>query len=268
MNEEFFYRMRGMSQPLAGKTIVVTRPRAQSARLAAALRARGARVVFAPLIVIVLPRSLRKLDEALRGLSRFEAVVFASANAVDMFFSRAKRIIGKRPAPPLVAAAVGPATAEALRARGWACAVIPEDSRAEGLAASLRLPRGCRVLLPRAERGREALPRLLRAAGARVTPAAAYRTLADKAGLRRLREALDCGAHAVLFASPSAVTSAANRLGRARMRRVFGTVAAVAIGPTTAAALRALGVTPAGVAPRPDADSFASAAARALGARA
>lgn len=251
-------------QPLTGRTVVITRPRALSTGLAAALRARDLRVVFAPLIKTATPRSWRSLDAALRGLARYDAVVFASANAVDAFFDRARAILRKKPAAPPTAAAVGPATAKALERRGWKPSVVPKDSRAEGLAAALRMPKGTRVLIPRAERGREALGRLLREAGMAVTAATAYRTLCDHDGRRALRQAITDGAHAVLFASPSAVRSAAHALGRTRMKKVFRKTAAVALGRTTAAALKACGVRPAAISKRPDSESFASAAAEAL----
>lgn len=253
--------MRG---PLSGRTVAVTRPQSQSRSLASALRARGARVVFAPLIKTAPPRSFRALDAGLKALARYDAVVFASANAVHAFFARARDLTGKRPGPPPLAAAVGPATARALGAYGWRCAVVPEDRRAKGLAGSLRLKKGARVLIPRAERGRMELPRLLKRSGMRVTLATAYRTLSDARGRRGLRRALAGGAHAALFASPSAVRSAAAALGPARMRRAFLKTAAVAIGATTAAALRKAGVRPAAVAKRPDAESFARAALEAL----
>jgi uroporphyrinogen-III synthase len=127
----------------------------------------------------------------------------------------------------------------------------------------LRLPRGARVLLPRAERGNPELPRLLRAAGLRVTAAAAYRTLPDAAGRKILRRALAEGADAVCFASGSAVDSAASALGAAELRRAFQSCAAVALGPVTAAALRARGVKSA-VAKTADDAALAAAAVRAL----
>lgn len=252
--------MRG---PLAGRVVVVTRPRGASAALAAALGRRGARVVFAPLIRTVPPRSWRALDAALRRLGDFDAAAFASANAVEAFFARAGKVLKKKPAAPGLVAAVGPATAKALAARGWKAATVPDDARAEGLARALKLPRGARVLLPRAEKGREVLPRLLRAAGAEVTLATAYRTLADHDGRVRLKAALAGGAHAVCFASPSAVASAAAALGQARLRRVFTAAAAVAIGPTTAAALKSRGVRAAQAA-APGPDALADAVVRAL----
>ena len=120
--------------------IVVPRPRALSTSLAAALRARGLRVVFAPLIKTAAPRSFRALDESLKDLARYDAVAFASANAVNAFFDRARAVLRGSPAAPPLTAAVGPATAKALARYGWKPSVVPEDSRAEGLAAALRLP--------------------------------------------------------------------------------------------------------------------------------
>ncbi len=248
-----------MRQTLAGKTVVVTRPRAQSAALAAALRARGARVIFAPLIRIAPPRSNRALDSAVRRLARFDAVVFASANAVARFFRRAKN-----PAPPRLVGAVGAATRDALARRGWRAHVVPEEHGGAALARALRLRRGTRVLVPRAARGRPELPALLRRGGARVTLATVYRTAPDCAGRRALARALSAGADAVCFASGSAAASAVAALGGARARRAFRGCAAVAIGPTTASELRARGIS-ATIAATPDADAFADAVARAVG---
>ena len=255
-----------MLKPLAGRTVVVTRPRAPSAPLAAALNALGARVVFAPLIRTLPPRSWRDLDAAIRGLAGFDAVAFASVNAVDYFFART-RALRARPARPRVVAVVGAATARALAARGWKAAVVPEDARAEGLVRSLNLPRGARVLLPRAEHGLEFLPKRLAASGAVVTRATAYRTVADAAGRRALQRALAAGADAVCFASGSAVASAAAVFDGTSFRRAFRDCAVIAIGPTTAADLRAFGVHPAAIAKRPDVASLTAAVVAALKAR-
>lgn len=243
--------------PLAGRVVVITRPRPKSGGAAAALRKKGAHVVFAPLIRTVPPRSWKPLDAALKNLSRYDAVAFTSANAVDFFFLRCQKLLGRKPVSPRILAAVGRATAIAVAAKGWACSVIPEDARAAGLAKALRVPRGSRVLIPRAERGLDTLPKSLRAAGARVTVVPAYRTVADKDGLRALRRALALGADAVTFASGSAVILGAPVL------KISG-AAAVAIGPTTAATLRTQGIVPAAIAKRPDPESFARAVVLAL----
>lgn len=244
-------------EPLAGRVVVVTRPRSKSGAAARALRAKGARVVFAPLIRTVPPRSWKPLDRELERLHLYEAVAFTSANAVEFFFRRLRELTGRKPPPPRIVAAVGRATQKAVDAKGWTSSVVPDDARAAGLAKVLRVPRGARVLIPRAERGLDILPKALREAGARVRVVAAYRTVPDVEGRRALRRALALGADAVTFASGSAAALAVADL------KLTG-AAAVAIGPTTAATLRSKGVAPAAVAKRPDPESFAQAVVEAL----
>lgn len=246
-----------MNKPLLRRTIVITRPRLKSGGAAAALAAKGARVVFAPLIRTVPPKSWKALDRAIKGLIRYDAVAFTSANAVDFFFLRCRKLLAGKPVCPRVLAAVGRATSKALAVHGWACTVLPEDARSAGLARVLRVPRGSRVLIPRAERGLDTLPRMLRKKGAVVDVPAAYRTLPDPEGLRALKRALALGADAVTFASPSAAVLAVPSL------KVSG-AAAIAIGPTTASALRAKGVVPAAVSMKPDPESFATAVVKGL----
>ena len=246
-----------MPKPLAGRTIIVTRPKESSGGAAAELERLGARVVVAPLIRVEPPRTWRPLDTALRNLCRYDAVVFASVNAVNFFFARLKKRGGPKARSPRIVAAVGRATAKAVAANGWRCTVIPDDARAAGLAKALRVPRGTSVLIPRAERGLNTLPRALRASGARVTVVAAYRTLPDDKGRRSLRQALASGADAVCFASGSAAVQGASDCALAG-------AAAVAIGPTTAAALRSNRVLPAAVSKKPDPKSFARAVVAAL----
>ena len=242
---------------LSGRVVIITRPRPKSGGAAAALRKRGARVIFVPLIETVPPKSWKALDRAILNLRRYDAVAFTSVNAVDFFFLRCQKILAGKPASPRILAAVGHATAKAVAAKGWICSVIPEDARAAGLAKALRVPRGSRVLIPRAERGLDTLPKALRRSGVLVTVVPAYRTLPDSEGRRALRRALALGADAVTFASGSAAI-----LGVPDVK--LSGAAAVAIGPTTATTLRAHGVIPAAVSKRPDPESFARAVVLAL----
>jgi uroporphyrinogen-III synthase len=235
-----------LNKPLRNRVVIITRPRKVSGGAAAALATRGARVIFAPLIQVVPPRSYNALDRALLNLRRYDAVAFTSANSVDFFFLRCRKLLGRVPASPRILAAVGSATAKAVARHGWRCSVVPEDARAAGLARVLRVPRGSRVLIPRAERGLDTLPIALRKNGAHVTVVPAYRTISDLQGRRSLRRALALGAD--LAARDLALSNAA----------------AVAIGPTTAAALRSLGITPAAVSKKPDPESFARAVVLAL----
>ncbi len=231
-----------MESWLAGKTVILTRPRAQSADLLESLRRLGARAVIAPAIRVERPRSFAALDRAIRNASGFDAAVFTSANAVRALFERARRhraVI----ALPRRLFAVGPATAAALRELGGRVAATPTPKlqTAAGLARFMRARRGEKVLFVKGESAGEDLPRLLRSRGCRVVAATAYRTLPDRQGLGRLTPRLLATADAAFFASPSAARAFASALGRFEARRFFQRAKAIVIGPTTAREMRRLG---------------------------
>jgi myo-inositol-1(or 4)-monophosphatase len=231
------------SRPLTGLRVLVTRPEAQSGPLARRLASLGAEVVLAPLIKTAPPASWTPLDRALRRLASADAVVFTSANAVEAFFARARRVLGRRPPAPPRAYAVGSATARALEAAGWRAAALPEAFNGAALARRMGRVRGRRVLIPRSDIGREDLPRLLRRAGARLELPVAYRTVPDRAGTLALRRAATSGFDWALFASPSAARAFAAALGK-DAPRVLKAVRTASIGPATSAALRDLGTEP------------------------
>ncbi|MBN2203397.1 MAG: uroporphyrinogen-III synthase [Thermoleophilia bacterium] len=151
------------------------------------LRELGAEVILAPVIRIV-PRSLdEEARRVLAGVATYDLLVFTSVNGVRIFADdldeagpglSALKAPGRRP----VLAAIGPATAAALEARGLACDVVPEDYVAEGLLAALErrgvAPAGARVLIPRAAEARSVLPDTLRGRGASVDLLPVYDTLA------------------------------------------------------------------------------------------
>ncbi|OGR82903.1 MAG: hypothetical protein A3J74_04810 [Elusimicrobia bacterium RIFCSPHIGHO2_02_FULL_57_9] len=253
-----------MRRPLAGKTIIVTRSQNQARPFAAELSKSGARVILAPTIRIAPPSSYNKLDAALRDLKSYDCVMFTSQNAVDHFFKRWRRL--RRPQKPPKLFAVGPQTAESLRRHGWRAARFPEVYRGEALAKAVGDVRGRRILLPRAKKGREILPRLLRNAGAKVAVVEAYRNLPDARGARRVRllsrsRKID----AVTFTSPSTVEQFAAQIGRTACRRIFRKAMAASIGPVTSKALRSYGIKPIIQAEEATIKSLLKALARALG---
>lgn len=185
--------------PLADRTVVVTRPRDQAASLSEPLRRRGARVLEFPTIAIEPPEDPSALREAVRGWETFDWLVCTSVNGVSALVE-ALEAEGREPRHALAAhsiAAIGPATARAVREAGGEVAVVPEgEYRAEALAdALLRATgglEGVRLLLARASGARPVLPERLREAGGEVVEVAAYRTTVANAGAdrmtRRLRE--------------------------------------------------------------------------------
>lgn len=225
-------------KPLAGRTIVVTRPRAQAGALAERLAKAGADVVCAPVIKIAPPASYAALDRALVSLCAYDHVVFTSQNAVESFFARAKKLKLDLGRPK--AWCVGPKTAKALKKHGWR-APWAQESHGAALARELSVARGERVLLPRAKKANPELPAILRKRGARVSVVEAYRTVPDAESAPKLRKLADAGKiDAVTFTSASTAEHLARQLGRARLRRLFSRAAAASIGPVTTRALEAL----------------------------
>jgi uroporphyrinogen III methyltransferase / synthase len=154
---------------LAGRRIVITRPEPDADRLATRLRALGATPVVAPAIRIEFTDP-PALDDALARITGYDWVVFTSRNGVEAVFRRTRSIAGPK------VAAIGPATAQALRAHGVEPDLMPDEYVAEAVLDALGDVAGRKCLLPRADIAREALATGLAERGAVVDEIAAYRT--------------------------------------------------------------------------------------------
>jgi uroporphyrinogen III methyltransferase/synthase len=230
-------------KPLFGKRVLVTRPAPQAGALMQALRDAGAEPVPVPAISVVAPQDPEPLRRAAQNAHDFDWVVFTSANGVHAFFTELRSQGGDaRRLGRARVAAIGPATADRLRAVGIEPELVPEEYRGEAVADAIARVhdgrmQGVSVLLPRAEVAREALPDMLRSAGARVTVVAAYRSLpageAERAAFSRLFEAGEIDI--ATFTSPSTVDSTVSALG-AHAARHLGNVTLASIGPVTTAA--------------------------------
>jgi uroporphyrinogen III methyltransferase/synthase len=235
-------------RPLLGLRVLVTRTREQAGRLAEGLRALGAEPVECAVIETAPPLDWAPLDRAIGELGAYRWIAFTSANGVEAFFARlalagrdARALAGAR------LAAIGPATAAALAARGLRADVVPAEFVAEALADALGDVRGARVLLARADIARPALAERLRAAGALVDEVVAYRTVRPEGLEARLRQAL-AGADVVTFTSSSTVRNLFEALGPSEAAQALRGVAVACIGPVTAQTARELGLEPAVVA--------------------
>ncbi len=225
---------------LAGRRILVTRAASQAGKLSQGLRALGAIPVEVPVLEIQPPASFDALDQALRQLSSYHWLILTSTNAVRALAERAHRtgISFEKSAPPQVAA-VGFATAEEARKAGLPVALVPEAYVAESLVAALQGSiAGKRVLLARAAVARDVIPDALRAAGATVDVADAYRNAMPAAAPAQLRAALEQGIDAATFTSSSSVTHLADAARAAGLAFPFAGVPAVSIGPITSQTLR------------------------------
>jgi len=237
-------------RPLFGKTVVVTRSRAQASVLVEELRALGAETVEMPTIAIAPPDDYTALDAAVKRVADYDWVVFTSVNGVDAFFARlhaagrdARALAGVK------VASMGPATSQRLLEFGVAADFQPEKFVAEAVFEGLRAleaPAGRKYLLPRADIAREALLDLLRAAGAVVDVVDAYKTVPGDFDADGLRARIAEGAvDAVTFTSSSTARFFVERLGAGFVEENKSKFAAISIGPITSETLRSLGIDPA-----------------------
>ena len=228
--------VRGV-KPLTGRVVLVTRAREQAGAFAELLEAAGARVLLVPTIAIEPPESWVPLDAALGG--PFAWVVFTSVNGVAMVRRRVEAIgVGRPLLERARLAAIGPATAGALRDWGLRPEIVPGEYVAEALVERLRLEitAGTRVLLPRAAETRDVLVRELAALGAQVTEVAAYRTRPATEETAGLREALASGGvDVVTFTSSSTVRSFCALFKPGELPRLLAGVTVACIGPITRA---------------------------------
>jgi uroporphyrinogen III methyltransferase / synthase len=237
------------ARPLAGRRVVVTRPRAQAESLALTLEDLGADVVPFPTIAIADAPDAAALDRAVGAAGGYDWIVFTSANGVRVFFARLAAL-GRdvRELARARLAAIGPETAAELERRLLRPAVVPADYRAEGLLDALAGEdmRGARVLLPRAEGARAILPERLRARGAAVDEVIAYRAVtppdADVAGLRAALAADTIDA--VTFTSSSTVRNFAALVGPDALAALASRrqPRVACIGPVTADTAREIGL--------------------------
>ena len=161
--------------PLFGRGVLVTRPRHQAAELMARLRELGAVPYLLPTVEVREPADCAPVDAALAILASYRWLVFTSSNGVHALVRRLLatgrdlRALGS-----IRLAVIGPSTAAALRSYLLVPDYMPDAYNSEALAAGLReRAAGQRVLLARADRGRDLLRQEL-AAVATVDQVAVY----------------------------------------------------------------------------------------------
>jgi uroporphyrinogen III methyltransferase/synthase len=236
------------NRPLWGKTAVVTRSRDQASNLVAALTAAGARCLEVPTIEISPPADFAPLDAALQHLSRYDWVIFTSANGVRAFMDRLFHMgLDVRALGRARLAVIGPATAQALRDYGLAADVVPDTFQAEGLLKVLepRLLGGTRLLLARAAQARDVLPQGLIELGVKLDVVPVYRALPPASVPPEVAPLLESGPVDLLtFTSSSTVHNFAGLIGKERFQELAAKAAVASIGPITTATLKEYGITP------------------------
>jgi len=197
-------------RPLLGKRIVVTRTRKQASVLSNKLRALGAHVIELPTIRLEPPTNLREFAELVQDAHIYDWIVFTSTNGVEAFFDiffklydDAREIGGVR------IAAIGPATAQRVKDFHLHVDLQPDEFVAEAVVREFKNQgsiENLRILVVRAEKARDILPKELSAAGAIVDEAFAYRTVPETRDTNGAqRQLMQGGADLITFTSSSTV---------------------------------------------------------------
>jgi uroporphyrinogen III methyltransferase/synthase len=234
LGEELAWLGRG---PLAGTSVVVTRPKAQASGLAGSLRDLGARVVEAAVIVP------EPLEFAIPELGDVDLLVLSSPNGVKAFFTELRATFRDvRSLYGVAVAVIGPGTADAVRAQGIEPDLVPSRAVGESLADLVSGFEVRHAMIVRARGGRDVVRQALLETGTpTVDLIEPYVTVAEPLDPRARARALE--ADWATFTSASSVRFFLEAAGGAEVVRDSGLKLA-SIGPITSEALRAQDLEP------------------------
>ena len=175
------------SLPLAGKKILVTRPKQLISAMAGKLRSLGAEVLELPAIRTEAIEPNEALENCLKRLGSYDWVVFTSPTGVQVFFQEMRQFgMDVRALGHAKLAVIGSGTKKALEQRGLFADLMPEiySGQMLGKALASQLKSGQRILIPRARIGNQELVECLRAVeGVRVDDVATYDTICENQSL-------------------------------------------------------------------------------------
>jgi len=236
------------SLPLLNRTVFAACSAKKMEELAAGLSGMGAFVLRVPIIETVEIEDKVPLDRALKSLAEYDWLVFTSAYGVS-FFMRRKKELGITGELPRICA-IGPATAEAVREYGCKVALIADKYVAEGVVEALENVegpgslRGRKVLIARAQEGRDVLPQALAAGGATVDLVPCYRTVPGRLDERTMEALRTKRPDLVVFTSSSTVRNFLELYNEEERLEILGRAAVAVIGPVTGATVESFGKLP------------------------
>jgi uroporphyrinogen-III synthase len=246
------------SSALKGKTIAITRPSGQAEELAAMIKKRGGKPYFIPAIAIKEPRDLSPIKDFIGELQKGEVdyVIFMSVNGVRYLLSASERLsrldATLEGLKKTTTVAVGPRTAQELKAHKVPVNLVPSKYTSEGLLQSLRQldVSGKTICIPRTSGATPTLKEKLREMGAQVKEIYVYDSaLPDDQKLREkfFQDLMAEKVDAVIFGSALSVKNLfqmlSDQISSEKLRDLMNRkVTVVAIGPVTADALVEMGV--------------------------
>jgi uroporphyrinogen III methyltransferase/synthase len=233
-------------RPLHGRRVLVTRARHQAEEFHRHLADLGAWVIDIPTIEVRPCRVDAQVRDAISRLDKTQLVVFASANAVEIFFDMLFEL--RRDARSLRNSrlcAIGPETARTLEAHGLRPELVSGEYTAEGLAETLgNLDlTNARILVPRARQNRDSLPAILAKRGAEVEILPVYELACPAGAAEALHEFFAKEpADVVTFTSSATAVNFAGAFASEELDKLLAKTQVACMGPVTADTARRLGM--------------------------
>ena len=229
--------MSGEGKPLAGRTIVITRPKAQAHKLQQMIEAKGGSTILLPTIATAIVTLNAEQAQSILPLGQYDWLFFTSANGVKGFlqnFQSEWQQLAKAETPSI--GTVGKKTQKALQVAGLKADFVPTVANATTLANELPIDDQCKVLFACGNKAKADLPNILESRGVEVKNAIVYETTLlaiDKATLQSMLTQMP---DAVIFTSPSTVQGFFENL-KAHELLLMENIKFACIGETTAEAL-------------------------------
>lgn len=228
------------SRPLNTRRFIVTRPKEQASKMAASLRDLGAEVLELPSISIVPISPNPELYYALEEIEAYRWLVLTSPAGAAIFLQQLREMaFDLRRLHGIRLAAIGSATAAALKDAGLFADLVPEEFYASALGNALAKQIGP-MLIVRAREGAPELTKALEESGIFYRDIPLYDTCYEQDDLSTLAQDLIAQGEidGAVFTSASTVHGFARRIGTALLPQVR----AFCIGRSTAQAATAYGM--------------------------
>lgn len=233
-------------KPLFGKTIIITRARAQASSLVSKLSKLGAYCVEIPTIKIQETKDKSHIKKAIKNIKQYDWLIFTSVNGVKFFF---KTLFAKgydtRTLGNLKCACIGPVTKKRLLDYGIVSDILPDSYVAESVinAFSNFEIKNKKILLPRAKNARTILPKELTKIGAIVDEVIVYEAKPDISEKEKLISMLENNEiDIVTFTSSSTVSNFISLIKPKDCNRLMKNVVTASIGPITCDTAKSFGI--------------------------
>ena len=203
----------------------------------------GAETIRFPVIAIAPPDSWDAADRAIENIKQYDWIIFTSVNGVISFADRMITLQKdvSEALNDIMICAIGLKTAEVVELYGLEVDFIPDEFRAEAVAdgfMEMGSP-GRNILLPRAQVGREILPKELARMGMQVDVIPVYKAVRpDTDSLRLIQMLRDREIDAVTFTSSSCVKNFLEIIGLDQYKMLLTGVKIACISPVTADTVR------------------------------